>query len=358
MTVIPKGYIITDKCCDKTRFYDSRDDFPETGLVSRLYVDRETGIVYVWDGSEYITADTPDRFHFFNTSVSNYNPSLPLAGWTQPTPLEGATATIQFAGGTEVNYTSDGITWNVNFTQPPTSNIFPDSYGQNVRMGTAIIRPTVDGGGNVTWSFVDDADHDPVFFNSISTPNSQVVRLGYPATTKVLSCHVTTDDHTFRYGITAGASVGLSSLDIRFSAVFQTRQISSFNGTSWSSTGQVFTSSVVNSGNTIVVNRASSGFANIESAYADTYAMYAGTNNRVLRAVITGLGYFQNKYELVDPTTGTVATPISGDAVILFNPNYNRTLNTQSVNSGYELEKHIYDNSLLPNYFVTAIFVE
>jgi len=115
MTVIPKGYIITDKCCDKTRFYDSRDDFPETGLVSRLYVDRETGIVYVWDGSEYITADTPDRFHFFNTSVSNYNPSLPLAGWTQPTPLEGATATIQFAGGTEVNYTSDGITWNVNF---------------------------------------------------------------------------------------------------------------------------------------------------------------------------------------------------------------------------------------------------
>jgi len=56
MPVIPKGYIITDKCCDKTRFYDTFDDFPETGLVSRLYVDRETGIVYVWDGSDYITA--------------------------------------------------------------------------------------------------------------------------------------------------------------------------------------------------------------------------------------------------------------------------------------------------------------
>jgi len=62
MPVIPKGYIITDKCCDKTRFYDSRDDFPETGLVSRLYVDRETGIVYVWDGSEYITAPSEPKY--------------------------------------------------------------------------------------------------------------------------------------------------------------------------------------------------------------------------------------------------------------------------------------------------------
>lgn len=123
MPVIPKGYIITDKCCDKTRFYDTLADFPETGIVSRLYVDRETGIIYVWDGSEYITADIADRFHFFNTSVSTYNPALPLSGWTQPTPLEGATATIQFAGGTEVNYTSDGITWNVNF-----ANIKPKVY--------------------------------------------------------------------------------------------------------------------------------------------------------------------------------------------------------------------------------------
>jgi len=195
------------------------------------------------------------------------------------------------------------------------------------------------------------------FFTSINTPNNQIVRLGFPTSSKVLTCHITTDDHTFRYGVTAGASVGLSSLDIRFSAVFQTRQISSFNGTSWSSTGQVFTTSVVNSGNTIVVNRSSSGFANIESAYADTYAMYAGTNNRVLRGVTSGLGYFQNKYELIDPTTGSVAAPIAGDTIILFNPNYNRLLNTQTTNSGYELEKHIYDNSLLPNYFVTAIFV-
>ena len=62
MTVIPKGYIITDKCCDKTRFYDTLADFPETGLVSRLYVDRETGIIYVWDGSEYITAPSEPKY--------------------------------------------------------------------------------------------------------------------------------------------------------------------------------------------------------------------------------------------------------------------------------------------------------
>jgi len=45
-----------------------------------------------------------------------------------------------------------------------TTNIFPNIYGQNVRIATAIIRPTIGLGGEVIWSFVDDSDHDPVFF--------------------------------------------------------------------------------------------------------------------------------------------------------------------------------------------------
>ena len=65
--VIPKGYVIADKCCDKTRFYDTFDDFPETGIVSRLYVDRETGIIYVWDGTKYITNTIPSTVNEYDT---------------------------------------------------------------------------------------------------------------------------------------------------------------------------------------------------------------------------------------------------------------------------------------------------
>ena len=109
MTVIPKGYIITDKCCDKTRFYDSRDDFPETGIVSRLYVDRETGIIYVWDGSEYISAD---KFHSNIVGTAPYDPLLPLTGWVAPSnPIEGNTVEVKFTDGTVGNYTFDGTDW-------------------------------------------------------------------------------------------------------------------------------------------------------------------------------------------------------------------------------------------------------
>ena len=113
MPVIPKGYIITDKCCDKTRFYDSRDDFPETGIVSRLYVDRETGIIYVWDGSEYISAD---KFHSNIVGTAPYDSLNPLTGWVAPTsPIAGNTVEVKFTDGVISNYTFDGSDWAQDF---------------------------------------------------------------------------------------------------------------------------------------------------------------------------------------------------------------------------------------------------
>ena len=43
------------KLCCKTRYYDTFEDFPETGESNILYVDEETGTIYIWNGSTYIT---------------------------------------------------------------------------------------------------------------------------------------------------------------------------------------------------------------------------------------------------------------------------------------------------------------
>ena len=71
---------------------------------------------------------------------------------------KGATATIQFAGGTEVNYTSDGITWNVNF-----ANIKPKVHKSLLSQIDADL-PTFTVlenmlGGTVVWTRNDIGDY-------------------------------------------------------------------------------------------------------------------------------------------------------------------------------------------------------
>jgi len=44
-------------CCGKPMFYPTFVDFPATGKDNTLYVDEETGAIYIWNGTEYITAE-------------------------------------------------------------------------------------------------------------------------------------------------------------------------------------------------------------------------------------------------------------------------------------------------------------
>lgn len=44
-------------CCGKPLYYPTFEDFPETGKDNTLYVDEETGAIYIWNGTEYITAE-------------------------------------------------------------------------------------------------------------------------------------------------------------------------------------------------------------------------------------------------------------------------------------------------------------
>ncbi len=46
---------LEDKLCCKTRYYDTFEDFPETGTSEVLYIDEENGGIYIWNGEEYIS---------------------------------------------------------------------------------------------------------------------------------------------------------------------------------------------------------------------------------------------------------------------------------------------------------------
>lgn len=108
-------------CCGKPLYYSTFEDFPETGKDNTLYVDEETGAIYIWNGTEYITAEGGggiDRFHTNIVGTAPYDPLLPLTGWVAPSsPIAGNTAEVKFTDGTVGNYTFDGTDWVLDFQQ-------------------------------------------------------------------------------------------------------------------------------------------------------------------------------------------------------------------------------------------------
>ena len=267
---------------------------------------------------------------------------------------EGDTITAKFTDGTICAYTYNGNDWVLIFSKEPTSKLFPSEKAENIRFATAIIRPVIDLLGNVTWIILAGSNHDSLFFTGISTPNANIIRLSYPETSLIYSFYISCDEVFQKYGIVGGASVGLSYADISLTTQYQLRQIISYNGSSWINTGVVFCNAV-NSGNNIVIT-ASPALSLGDYTYANTPAMYAGTNNRIIRQVYSGLGYGQTIYQLINPVTGITEAPNANDIIILWNPKTSIQLNTQTINTNSGLERHIYDADYLPNLWIIGIY--
>lgn len=289
--------------------------------------------------------------HSFTTIETTYTGvELPLITGIN----EGDTCTAKFIDGTICAYTYNGDDWVLIFSKEPTSKLFPSEKAENIRFATAIIRPVIDLLGNVTWIILAGSDHGSLFFAGISTPNSSIIRISYPETSLIYSFYISCDETFQKYGIVGGASVGLSYADISLTTQYQLRQIITYNGASWSNAGVVFCNAV-NSGNNIVIT-ASPTLSLGEYTYANTPAMYAGTNNRIIRQVYSGLGYGQTIYQLINPVTGITEAPNANDIIILWNPKTSIQLNTQTINTNSGLERHIYDADYLPNLWIIGIY--
>lgn len=122
------------RCCNKSLFFPTLEDFPETGVINTLYVDTTTGIIYVWDGSGYVTADAPSNI--INTKVvyvdaNSGNDATALRGYRNKPfqTLNAAIAAIQ-----------DG----------DTLHVFPGDYTSSVSTTTAFHIYCENG---VTWTY-------------------------------------------------------------------------------------------------------------------------------------------------------------------------------------------------------------
>lgn len=240
------------------------------------------------------------------------------------------------------------------------SKLYGTAYGDNVRIYTGVLRVSLSGtsgGGTVTWQLLDDTDHDIIGFTGVTTPNNQTVRLSFPAFKRVLCFHATPDETLNLKGVIAGASVGLDYLDLTISGRHSSRTAYTYNGTSWgvSISGLPFISTVANSGNNIVITSSLMPTANLNFNYGNIRVEYAGTNNRYIRYVTSGLGFNQTIVQLVDPLTGNSVAPDSNDKIICWNDNVNVQLSTQTITNATSYERYFYDGTGTTNFWVSVV---
>lgn len=67
-------------CCGRSRFYDTFEDFPTIGSDNVIYVDKEAGSFYIWDGSEYVGVGGGDSLPY-----KVYTALLTQSGTSAPT---------------------------------------------------------------------------------------------------------------------------------------------------------------------------------------------------------------------------------------------------------------------------------
>lgn len=138
-------------CCKSTKFYDTLADFPTTGKSNTLYVDKETGSIYIWNGSAWVTptsyselcAPTGEKVYiksdYTGVTYTNLDGSayigditllekccceVPTSTFTSqnvpytgvelpliPGQVIGDNVTVSFSDGDVVNYVWDGTAW-------------------------------------------------------------------------------------------------------------------------------------------------------------------------------------------------------------------------------------------------------
>jgi hypothetical protein len=86
------------------------------------------------------------------------------------------------------------------------------------KVATCILRPAIDGGGNITWTLLNDADHMPVRFTTLSYSSGPIMTVNFaPTAKKIFYCSVTPDETLATYGVTAGAQANLTNIAIQLS---------------------------------------------------------------------------------------------------------------------------------------------
>jgi len=229
-----------------------------------------------------------------------------------------------------------------------------------LKICAGVVRPTRSG-TSLTWAWLDDADHAPVGFGAISSSSANLV-LNFDTTySKAITAYILPDEFFQKYGFQCGVSLGLSAMTITMTADYNSVTSYSHNGTSWSnaaSSSHNFVTAVSVASNITTLTLADYGASSASSQFSHSIPIYHGSNNRYARMVNSGLAGNQVRFELIDPATGSVAAPASGDRISLQNPNPRVPVDLATVSSTGLGQDFFQDSAITGNFWVFAIMEE
>ncbi len=110
----------------------------------------------------------------------------------------------------------------------------------SIMIVAGVIRPTIAAGtDSVTWSWIADVDHTTLnMLPTVTASGSQqYITINYPSSYKVITLLVGPDEQLAKFGIQAGASVGVSSANIHPKIINNWGGYVVSNGTTYVSTG-------------------------------------------------------------------------------------------------------------------------
>lgn len=124
-SLIERLEYLEKKLCCKTRYFDTFVEFPEEGVENILYVDKATGSIYIWNGTEYIVGggEAIESKLILNdlafTPLDVQNPTnTEVEAWVAAnviTPeLENGTQLVYFVTANGSTNTTPDYTWTLN----------------------------------------------------------------------------------------------------------------------------------------------------------------------------------------------------------------------------------------------------
>lgn len=179
-----------------------------------------------------------------------------------------------------------------------------------IARGAVVPKDTI--GGTFNWSILDDTDHTPALYDSVSTTAAELI-IHYPKV-KEVSTHITIiDDGLSKAGVFTGASTGLSASNLLFFKNTVRGYYMQGNGTSGYNYIGNYASLVTNaydSSTGVFTITLGANFITNSSIHAIN-VQYAGQNNYIPRLQMTGLAAKQIKFSLINPMTNL---PVKGAA--------------------------------------------
>lgn len=193
----------------------------------------------------------------------------------------------------------------------PLANHFITSHNKFIKIAAGVIRPASGAAGQpIVWSFIDDAHHTKVFFESVSGSANNIV-VTYPTIKKVVTFVAVPDESLASSTVQVGVSADVSSTNIvAYRLTMNAGRLTGNGSTAWVNSGLTTSVLSYNSGTgltSITPTITNGNLLGASNEIEGTQIQYVGTNNYHIRRQYSGLGGIAGFY-MVDNATNAIIT--------------------------------------------------